>query len=288
MSTPTGLAPPHALGVCSWSLQPSTPADLVAKLRAAGLARVQLALDPVRTAGGGEWSEIAAINTLHAAGITIESGMMGMAGEDYSTLESIARTGGVRSDANWPANLAAAAANARLASRLGIGLVTFHAGFIPHNAADPVRAVMLARLRQVIDLFDDRGVRVGFETGQESADTLLDALAELDRPHAGVNFDPANMILYGTGDPIEALGVLQKHVISVHAKDGDWPPQGVAGALGTERPLGQGAVGMERFIAKLKEIGYQGTLNIEREGQSPEQWRNDVQMGAELLRRLIG
>ena len=73
------------------------------------------------------------------------------------------------------------------------------------------------------------------------------------------------MILYGTGDPIDALGVLGPHVVSVHCKDGDWPPKGVAGALGEEKPLGQGAVGMERFIHKLKEIGFKGPLNIERE-----------------------
>lgn len=280
MSTPTDLAPPHALGVCSWSLQPATPADLVAKLGAAGLARVQLALDPVRAAGGGEWSEIAAINTLTAAGITIESGMMGMAGEDYSTLESIARTGGVRGDAHWPANLAAAAANARLAARLGIGLVTFHAGFIPHNAADPVRAVMLARLRQVIDLFDDRGIRVGFETGQESADTLLHALDELDRPHAGVNFDPANMILYGMGDPVAALDKLAHRVVQIHIKDAT--PTTTPGTWGTETPAGSGSVDWPAFFGVIRRRGLAVPLMIEREagGRRAE----DIKAAASLVK----
>ena len=109
----------------------------------------------------------------------------------------------------------------------------------------------------------------------------------MGRENLGINFDPANMILYGTGDPIEALMVLGKHVISVHAKDGDWPPKDVPGALGTERPLGQGSVGMERFVAALREIGFTGSLNIEREVESQQQRIADMKMGAELLSKLI-
>ena len=115
---------------------------------------------------------------------------------------------------------------------------------------------------------------------------LLKFFWNVNRANLRINFDPANMILYGSGDPIEALDVLGKHVVTVHCKDGDWPPKGEPGALGKEKPLGQGAVGMERFIAKLKEIGYKGTLNIEREGTAPEQWRADVRMAIELLTRL--
>jgi len=104
-----------------------------------------------------------------------------------------------------------------------------------------------------------------------------------------INFDPANMILYGTGDPIEALGVLAEHVVSVHCKDGDWPPKSVPGALGTEKPLGQGAVGMERFVSKLKQIGYKNPLNIEREGVPDHQQKlRDIKMGVGLLQRLLG
>jgi sugar phosphate isomerase/epimerase len=77
-------------------------------------------------------------------------------------------------------------------------------------------------------------------------------------------------------------------VISVHAKDGDWPPKGVPGALGTERALGQGSVGIERFIAKLKQIGYRGTLNIEREIEDQQQRLRDIRMAVGLLERLRG
>jgi sugar phosphate isomerase/epimerase len=94
------------------------------------------------------------------------------------------------------------------------------------------------------------------------------------------------MILYGTGDPIEALTILAPKVISVHAKDGDWPPQGVPGALGTERALGQGSVGMHHFVAKLKAIGYKGTINIEREIEDLEQRYADMAMAVKLLESL--
>jgi sugar phosphate isomerase/epimerase len=94
------------------------------------------------------------------------------------------------------------------------------------------------------------------------------------------------MIMYGTGDPMEAIGVLHQDVVTVHCKDGRWPPKNVAGALGHEEPLGQGDVDVARFIAKLKQVGYKGTLNVEREGAAPGEWGNDVRAAVEYLRSL--
>lgn len=280
MSTSAVPAIAHALGVCSWSLQPATPAELAEKVRAAGLTRVQLALDPISAARDGPWSEIAALNTLAAAGIAVESGMMGMKGEDYSTLASIAATGGVRSDEHWPANLAAAQRNARLAARVGLRLVTFHAGFIPHDPTDPSRGTMLARLREIIDVFADHAVRVGFETGQETADTLLHALDELDRPHAGVNFDPANMILYGMGDPVAALERLAPRVVQIHIKDAR--PTSTPGTWGTETPVGQGSVDWKAFFAVVRARGLPVPLMIEREAGGRR--TDDIRAAAALAR----
>src|SRR5262245_52413819 len=103
------------LGVCSWSLKPRSPQDLAQKARWCGVDAVQLALDPLRT---GEWGVEDTLRALSAAGLSIVSGMMAMAGEDYSTLESIRRTGGVGPDERWAENLAAARANAELAWRM--------------------------------------------------------------------------------------------------------------------------------------------------------------------------
>jgi len=113
-------------------------------------------------------------------------------------------------------------------------------------------------------------------------------MEDVARPNLKINFDPANMILYGTGDPIEALGVLGKHVVSVHCKDGDWPARDTPEALGKERALGEGSVGMEAFIHKLKEVGYRGVLSIEREEPNQEQRDADIRKAVALLRKLTG
>jgi sugar phosphate isomerase/epimerase len=170
--------------------------------------------------------------------------MMSMAGEDYSSLDSIRRTGGVRPAQHWQANLAAAHENAQLARRLGAGLVTFHAGFLPHDRKDPERAVLLERLRALVDVFAAAGIEVGFETGQESAETLGDVLADLQRPRAGVNFDPANMILYDMGDPLAAVRALAPRVKQIHVKDA--LRTRTPGAWGEEVRVGTGEVDWPR------------------------------------------
>jgi sugar phosphate isomerase/epimerase len=161
-------------------------------------------------------------------------------------------------------------------------------GFVPEDRNDPDYKAVLAMVRRICDHAAKNGQSFALETGQEPANVLLEFFQDVDRPNLRVNFDPANMILYGTGDPIEAVGILGRQVETVHATDGDWPPKDVDGALGTEKPLGQGSVGMERFINKLKEIGYKGTVNVEREGTTPEQWRKDVGEAVKLLERVRG
>jgi sugar phosphate isomerase/epimerase len=165
------------------------------------------------------------------------------------------------------------------------GIAT-HIGFVPEDASSQDYRAVLEMVRRVCDHAARHGQTFALETGQESAPVLREFLLAARRANLGINFDPANMILYGTGDPIAALDTLAPHVLTVHCKDGDWPPKAILGALGQERPLGQGSVGMERFLAKLKEIGYKGPLSIEREASDPSARRQDIAMGVELLRRL--
>lgn len=249
-----------ALGVCSWSLRPRDPAALAAEVRAAGLDAVQLALvpmleDPRHWSGG--------VETLRGAGIRILSGMMATLGEDYSTLESIARTGGLRPRATWEANLDRALRLADIAAGAGIRLVTLHAGFIPHAAADPERPELLDRLRTVVEVFARRGVDVGLETGQERAETLAEVLTELSLPTLGVNFDPANVILYGMGDPIAAMERLAPWIRQVHVKDA--LPSASPGTWGREVPAGGGAVDWTAFAGVLHRLPRRVDLVIERE-----------------------
>lgn len=267
------------LGVCSWSLQPTGPDDLVEKVHACGMDAVQLALDPIRSLA---WDERRTREALDRAGVAILSGMMAMRDEDYTTLETIKLTGGVRPDATWPDNLAAAHANAELAGRLGLGLVTFHAGFIPHGRNDRERGVMLTRLREVIDAFALRGVRTAFETGQEPADKLVELLGELPAG-VGVNFDPANMILYGSGDEIGALRRLAPRVAQMHVKDARRSAR--AGEWGEEVPAGTGDVRWRDFFDIYRREAICCNLVVEREAGNDRV--RDASAGAALVREAI-
>ncbi|MDX2116807.1 MAG: sugar phosphate isomerase/epimerase family protein [Planctomycetota bacterium] len=254
------------LGVCSWSLQAQSPADLALRIRNVGVSLVQIHLDPVRE--GGVWRADQTVGRLKDKGIRIASGMMSTKGEDYSTLESIAKTGGIRPDETWADNLRAAEGNAIMAARMGLPLVTFHAGFLPHEEGNAERIKMVERLRNLAEIFAARNVRVGLETGQESAATLLRVLNEVNatlpaRAQIGVNFDPANMILYGMGDPLEALRVLSGYILQVHMKDA--VPTKTKGTWGEEMPAGKGAVPWKEFLAAVERYAPDVDVMIERE-----------------------
>jgi sugar phosphate isomerase/epimerase len=241
---------------------------------------VQLDLGVVRT---GHWSIDDTVEVLDEAGISICSGMMGMRGEDYSTLESIRETGGVRPDKHWKANLSAAVGNAEVMRGLNLDLVTLHAGFLPHDREDPEWSKMVDRLCELTECFVAEGARVGFETGQESAETLLEVLEEIDHPDVGVNFDPANMILYDSGDPVEALAALAPHVFGVHVKDA--VRTSVPGTWGTEVPVGTGEVDWDALFGVLAAKEIDCDLMIERE--AGEDRTADIRTARELLERVL-
>jgi sugar phosphate isomerase/epimerase len=207
-------------------------------------------------------------------------------GESYADIPTVQRTVGFIPAPTRAEREARTKELSDFAAELGVGSIACHIGFVPEDEAHPDYIAVREMVRRVADHAATHQQTFALETGQEPAGVLLRFLRDLNRPNLRINFDPANMILYGTGDPIEALGVLAPYVVSVHCKDGDWPPTGQPGALGTERPLGEGAVGIERFLAKLKQIGYSGTLNIEREAPDQEQKWRDVARAAELLKRL--
>ncbi|HOC55079.1 MAG TPA: sugar phosphate isomerase/epimerase family protein [Verrucomicrobiota bacterium] len=264
------------IAVCSWSLQPASPQDLIAKLQAAGIRRVQLALDPLRESPG-VWGETAAL--FRQNGLTIVSGMFGCVGEDYSTLQTIRVTGGIAPDATWEQNWASIRATAALAQQLGLKLVTFHAGFLPHDETDPGFAKMLRRLAETADAFQAAKIAMGLETGQETAPVLAQLLQKLNRPNVGVNFDPANMILYDKGDPIAALQTLGPWLRQVHIKDARRTK--VPGTWGEEVVVGTGEVKWAAFFATLRELNFTGDFVIEREAGN--QRVADVRAAREII-----
>jgi sugar phosphate isomerase/epimerase len=248
------------LAVCSWSLQPADPEDLVGKLKATGIHRVQLALDPLR-GDSAKWGGVAEV--FSAQGIQISSGMFGCVGEDYSTLESIRLTGGIAPNETWEQNWKNIQATAALGQALGLKLVTFHAGFLPHLKTDKHFTKMLRRLAEVADIFERAKIVLGLETGQETAPVLASLLNELNHPNVGVNFDPANMILYGKGNPIDALEMLGAWIRQVHMKDAVRANE--PGTWGREVPAGKGEVDWPAFFGTLKNLKFTGPIVIERE-----------------------
>ncbi len=251
------------LAVCSWSLQPASPQQLVEQLQTIGIARVQLALDPLRERPE-VWGQTAPLFNQH--GIRVVSGMFGTVGEDYTTMESIRRTGGVVPDEHWEQNWRNIREVARLAAELDLKQMTFHAGFLPHEESDPQFAKLLDRITRIADLFAEKGIDLGFETGQETAETLGTFLTKLNRASVGVNFDPANMILYDKGDPIAALRALGPWLKSCHLKDATKTT--VPGSWGKEVTVGTGQVDWRAFFRVLDELKFIGDLCIEREADN--------------------
>lgn len=226
-----------------------------------------------------DWSAALAWEKFHA--VTV---VCAYEGESYADIETVRRTVGFIPPATREARVKRTLEASDFADALGVKGIACHIGFVPHDAGDPDYQAMLEVVRRICDHAAQNQQTFALETGQEPAGVLLGFLEAADRANLGINFDPANMILYGTGDPIDALGVLAPHVISVHCKDGLWPSG--PGALGAEVPLGSGAVGIERFLAKLREIGFHGPLNIEREVEDQQERLRDIRAAAALLRKL--
>jgi L-ribulose-5-phosphate 3-epimerase len=267
------------LAVCSWSLRPASPHTLAHDLLHLDIPRVSLALDPLREHPA-VWGDTQRVFADH--GIQIVSGMFGTVGEDYTTLETIKATGGVVPDATWPQNWQNAQAIVEIAARLGLKFVMFHAGFLPHDPGDPAYAKLRGRLAQLAELFAARGIALGFETGQEEATTLAAFLKDLNQPNVGVNFDPANMILYAKGDPIAALRTLRPWLRQCHIKDANLTK--VPGTWGEEVVVGTGQVDWKAFCQVLASTGFTGDLCLERE--AGEQRAKDLAAGRDFLRHL--
>ncbi len=242
---------------------------------------MQIALDPLREHPA-VWGGLA--DKCAARGVSLASGMFGTIGEDYSTIETIRRTGGIVPDDTWEQNLANITVNARIARDLGLGLVTFHAGFMPHETTDPAFDKLLDRIAKVAEVVAGQGLALAFETGQETACTLRSFLQELGHPQVGVNFDPANMILYDKGDPIESLRVLSPWLKQCHLKDAT--KTSIPGTWGEEVPVGTGQVDWRSFLNVLTAAGFKGPLCIEREAGN--QRVKDIRAAKVFMEGLVG
>jgi sugar phosphate isomerase/epimerase len=210
----------------------------------------------------------------------------GFEGESYADIPTVAKTVGLVPPETRAERTKELKEIADFAKLLGCNAVGLHIGFVPHDTKNPLYGDVIAVARDVCDHCKANGQNLHLETGQETADGLLQFINDVGRDNLFINFDPANMILYGTGEPIEALKKVGKYVRSVHCKDGKWA-KNPGQEWGQEVPLGQGDVGMENYLRTLQEIDYQGPLTIEREiPQEPERQKEEIGGAVRLLEEL--
>ena len=223
------------------------------------------------------------------AEVVISVVFVGFPDDDYSTTDSVVKTVGLVPPERRGKRLQETLEIADFAHGMGVDAIGMHLGFVPSDPTHPEYASVVGVTRQVCDHCLKLGQRFHLETGQETADELLRFIQAVDRDNLAVNFDPANMILYGSGEPLEALDIVGSHVKSVHCKDAcreRKPGQ----PWYEDEALGAGDVDMEAFLRKLNEVGYEGPLTIERE-YSPDQ-AADLKAALNLLeglrRKILG
>lgn len=168
---------------------------------------------------------------------------------------------------------------------LGVSQIATHAGFLPEDPTSSTYEEVVRVLRRIALHCKQNGQYFMFETGQETPVTLLRTIQDIGTDNLGVNLDPANLILYGKANPVDALDTIGKYVRDVHAKDGCYPTNGRE--IGVETALGEGQVGFPALIAKLKAMGYDGPVTIEREISGEEQIADIIKAKA-LLEQCIG
>jgi len=261
-----------AVGVCSWSLQTDV-AGVAEAMSKIGIEHVHLAVRPALEKKGDDF-----LAAVQKQGWTISGTMIDFPQEDYSTLESIKVTGGIAPDEYWEQSRELFIGAAAVTVKLGVKYLSMHAGFIDESDAAYAKK-FYDRIRLLADVAAEKDIMLLLETGQETAEELRQFLEELNHPAIAVNFDPANMILYDKGDPIEAVRVLAPWIKHIHIKDATRTKQ--PGTWGLEVPWGNGEVGPEAFLNVLEEIGFDGVLAIEREAGDDR--FGDIKLAAERL-----
>lgn len=224
--------------------------------------------------------------TLQEYGVTVTCVFAGFDGESYADIPTVVRTVGLVPRETRRARTAELKEIADFARLLGVDVVGLHIGFVPHDRTSFEYREVLEVAREACDHCRSNGQSLHLETGQEPAGVLLSFLKDVERDNLFVNFDPANMILYGAGEPLPALRTIGSFVRSVHCKDATW--SGEPGKTwGAETPLGRGAVDFPAYLRTLAEIGYQGPLTIEREiPQEPVRQEAEIAAAIQFLQQL--
>lgn len=223
---------------------------------------------------------------LEDLGLALTAVFGGFAGESYESIPIVEHTVGLVPKETRDQRLQEMKDISDFAKELVCEVIALHLGFVPHNTESQLYQEVVATTRELCQYAKANGQALHLETGQETAEALVDFIKDTGCDNLFVNFDPANMILYGTGEPIDALKKLGGLVRSVHCKDAKWAPK-PGDMWGQEVPLGEGDVDIERYLQTLAEIGYTGPLTIEREiPQEPARQKQEIGHAANLLAKL--
>ena len=256
------------------------PDAAIAKVKGLGLPTCQAFVDNVDT------SMVARLRqALDKHGIEATSLVVGGPGKEVWDFYNGPLTIGIVPPETRAARVAHIKKASDFAKQCGIPAVQTHCGFIPENPNVPVYKETIAAMRDIVGYCKANGQNFRYETGQETPITLVRAMQDIGFDNQGVNFDLANLILYGKANPVDAIELLGPYVQGIHAKDGLWPTN--PKELGKEVPIGKGKVDFPRIIARLKELDYRGAVTIEREISGPQQVE-DVRAAKAYLESLIG
>ncbi len=266
-----------AVGVCTWSLGNDLRKISELKKRT-GVAHLHLGISPALAENG-----VAFLAAVEKSGYEITAAMIDYPQEDYSTLQAIRRTGGIVPDDCWETNRQRTLDAIELTRGLHVTYLSTHVGFIDHTNTGEYEK-LADRVRLLADAAAEKQVMLLMETGQERAQDLRRFLEELEHPALGVNFDPANMILYGKGDPLDAVRTLAPWIRHVHIKDALRTQ--TPGTWGAEVAWGTGQVGGESFLNALKAAGFEGAMAVEREAGKDRM--GDIIKAIGTLRRFNG
>jgi L-ribulose-5-phosphate 3-epimerase len=184
------------------------------------------------------------------------------------------------------ARIAHMKAVAEFAQKAGIPAIQGHCGFIPENPNDPAYQEVVDAIHEVAQYCKTKGLNLRCETGQETPITLVRAIKDVGAENVGVNFDAANLVMYGKANPVDAIRLLAPYIQGVHVKDGLYPED--PRELGRETPIRQGMVDWPTLIRRLREAGYAGALTIEREISGPQQTEDVLRCKSYLEELLRG
>ncbi|MCC7492125.1 MAG: sugar phosphate isomerase/epimerase [Fimbriimonadaceae bacterium] len=274
---------PLALGVMT-SLH-GAPREMFAKVRELGFETCQLSSPPESYLVGPDAARLTAEfkAAYEESGVTITAVFVMWSGHIWNLFGGPRTIGLVPADKRG-ARVVRAIRISNWARQVGIDALTSHIGFIPEDPADAAYPPFIETMQALVDYFLDNGQTFAFETGQETAQTLVRTIQDIGRaPHVGINLDPANLLLYGKSVPLEVADLVAPYVFNTHCKDGKAPRPGQG--LGEEYPLGEGDVDIRALIPALYERGFRGPLTIERE-ISGDQQVADIRRAKALLEEI--